>query len=440
MLYGDHYYHFTCGVCNDGKEQLKRIIMKWSDVVALVLYNLQLQHGRRFFEVNEIVPFIRTNCHMVKLSSNFNKMSDEEMRTNVSQVLTNNMSRFQSGKEAKRKSSSWGLRQLKGPHIFAPPSASVLTGASAQSDCQSSPPPPLVYGACRKSASAAPPKPKFSEVIPMKNDASHLPPPKKPPLRQKLSTRVTKLSNANKKTTPLPETNHTGTSETQPALALPLNKIAKPPLARRNSDASACSSASSKASSTSASKSGPTNFININAETSLGNTKKKRVMVRKTHPPKMLADYDASIFPRLSLDEVIPFPENFDGKNNPFYELCATTTPTSKKVKKRKWTHFSINQVIEAKRKSEETDDYIVKADANSPSKLTIQRVSLSSSGSESRPSSTCYSPSSTQGSSETTKQAIADLEKLGSNYKVIARRRNTEGKMEYLLEYDILS
>lgn len=181
LLYGDHYYTFKCAVCNRGKEILKRIIMKWSDMIALVINNLALQHGKRFFDLHlEIVTFVQNNFHMLKLSEDISKLTEDELITRISAVLKANENRFICGKEVRKKSSFWALRlpfPFETPLIFAPPFA--LQSSSSSTTSPSCSPPfanglsasnspneetnsitvsttPLIYGACRKGATKWP--------------------------------------------------------------------------------------------------------------------------------------------------------------------------------------------------------------------------------------------------------------------------------------------
>lgn len=127
LLYGDHYYTFKCAVCAKGKEQLKRIIMKWSDMIALVINNLALQHQKRFFELStDIVPFIQNNSTMLKMSEDILKLTERELQDRISTVLKNNTNRFINGKEMRKKAGYWALRlpfPFEKPLIFAPPLA-----------------------------------------------------------------------------------------------------------------------------------------------------------------------------------------------------------------------------------------------------------------------------------------------------------------------------
>ncbi|XP_028407757.1 metal-response element-binding transcription factor 2-like isoform X2 [Dendronephthya gigantea] len=61
LLLGDRFYYFLCAVCNNGEEYLKRIQLKWTDIAALVLYNLSLKYHKRGFKNNDVECFLRDN-------------------------------------------------------------------------------------------------------------------------------------------------------------------------------------------------------------------------------------------------------------------------------------------------------------------------------------------------------------------------------------------
>ncbi|KAJ3326560.1 transcription factor, contains a PHD finger motif, partial [Blyttiomyces sp. JEL0837] len=67
---GDDYYHFICRDCNEGKEVIRRVVLTWSDVAHVVLFNLHhngsesrtAPDGKRvYFARKQIVPFIDAN-------------------------------------------------------------------------------------------------------------------------------------------------------------------------------------------------------------------------------------------------------------------------------------------------------------------------------------------------------------------------------------------
>ncbi|RWS28031.1 metal-response element-binding transcription factor 2-like protein [Leptotrombidium deliense] len=353
LLYGDHYYNFMCAVCNKGKEYVKRIIMKWSDMVALVLHNLSYCNDKVYFDVYaEIIPFIRSNCERLKLNVDLKKMKEKELSERVVKILCDNSSKFLScGKDGKKKH-LWALntkaQSTRKGIIFAPPFAvsgdnslrsSKIQNSSTHdrtsarmcsSPKKSSVPFPMVYGACRKGPSIYP-----------------------KPSPQKL----------------------------------------------RSSASSAISCAASTTSNSSS-----------NART----TSRSDSLRKRKHPTKMKAKSGSSITSDNSdceasgtatLDSFIPMPDNFDGTNNPFYDLEG-------QQKERKY------------RKLIDSKDYRI-INSSSSSKFTLQRINVSEKDDE----------SSAFLSQEELNEESVQREK--EKYTVLARRMTKDGKVEYLLEWD---
>ncbi|RWS13915.1 metal-response element-binding transcription factor 2-like protein [Dinothrombium tinctorium] len=353
LLYGDHYYTFTCAVCNNGKECVKRIIMKWSDMVALVLNNLSLSHQKAYFDLNsDIIPFIQKNCEKFTLNVDLSTMKEKDLLETISKILNKYNTKFKNfSKDSKRKSNLWALKvnPANKPSIFAPPYAITGENSFKPSKTQNSPNHPsarmscsplkslsypLVYGACRKGASFYP---KPSRVN-LKNDK------------------------------------------------------------REGSCAASTSSNSSS---------------NCSQHKIL-KTKRKRC------PTKMKAKSSSSVTSDCSeveetsntvtLDTFIPRPDNFEGVNNPFYDLDLS----GKKDGKR--------------RKLVDDKGYRIISKSDNSSKLTLQRIS-SQSGDK-----------LVAQSDEQTLEKLARIEQRferGEKYTVLARRLTKDGRVEYLLEWD---
>ncbi|XP_035205092.1 metal-response element-binding transcription factor 2-like [Stegodyphus dumicola] len=62
MLYGDRFYIFICSLCNAGSECLARLEMKWAEIIQLLLYNLTIEHKKKYFDLDaSVVPFLYEN-------------------------------------------------------------------------------------------------------------------------------------------------------------------------------------------------------------------------------------------------------------------------------------------------------------------------------------------------------------------------------------------
>ncbi|XP_074601217.1 polycomb protein Pcl [Brevipalpus obovatus] len=124
LLYGDLFYRFTCAVCNDGEEEIHRLPMKWHDLLSIVLHDLTLRNGRKFSDLNsEVIPFIQKNASKFRMKIDLVKQHEDELSRRVLQVLMKYRKRFVSNKESRKKLDSWALRSTHhptAPLVFAP--------------------------------------------------------------------------------------------------------------------------------------------------------------------------------------------------------------------------------------------------------------------------------------------------------------------------------
>lgn len=118
LLYGDSFYYFACSVCNNGPEVVKRMQLTWMDITHLTLYNLVMERNRKYYDLDdEILPYLNSIWLALQLPSDVFRCSVHERRTNIYQCLCSDSSRFKSGKEVKKRTSLWGLRNRIAPPI-----------------------------------------------------------------------------------------------------------------------------------------------------------------------------------------------------------------------------------------------------------------------------------------------------------------------------------
>lgn len=118
LLYGDSFYYFACSVCNNGPEVVKRMQLTWMDITHLTLYNLVMERNKKYYDLDEeILPYLNSIWLALQLPSDVFRCSVHERRTNIYQCLCSDSSRFKSGKEVKKRTSLWGLRNRIAPPI-----------------------------------------------------------------------------------------------------------------------------------------------------------------------------------------------------------------------------------------------------------------------------------------------------------------------------------
>ena len=387
VLYGDHYYTFKCSVCGKGKEQLKRIIMKWSDMIALVINNLALQHQKRFFELStEIVPFIQNNSNMLKMSEDIQKLTERELQDRISAVLKTNDNRFINGREVRKRAGQWALRMpfpFEKPLIFAPPFAlqsssstptSPVSSPTIPGKCSSIepqlpqkviPPAPLMYGACRKGASKWP-------VL----NPNH----KIKKMQQKNGRRSNSFSSSTGSVSCAASTASISSRCSQSNA----NKVVKQTVSKARIQT----------------KSG--------AKRAKSSTKRPNKKLSQRNNSEDSSDSDMISLTEIeSLDAVIPVPKNFEGSNNPFCDF----EPNPLK------SRLSVPSTVGPRLGAEptKTSRISLKTEPKFGPNLSSETTNTDLKS----PKMECFKESATE-----------------NRFNILAQRVNPDGKVEYLLEW----
>uniref|UniRef100_A0A182M9H3 Zinc finger PHD-type domain-containing protein n=1 Tax=Anopheles culicifacies TaxID=139723 RepID=A0A182M9H3_9DIPT len=116
ILHGDTYYVFICSICNHGHEFVRRLVVSMGNLVHLVLYNLIMRNGCRFYGLRSaILPYIDDNLRTLQLSEKFVKLSSNERADLLLNALKGNKDRFCNGKDYALSAQMWTLRLLQPP-------------------------------------------------------------------------------------------------------------------------------------------------------------------------------------------------------------------------------------------------------------------------------------------------------------------------------------
>lgn len=90
--------------------------MEWKDIAHLILFNLWHIHGYKHHDVVDVIEFLRKNIERFESKL----VEDQDPSTwhgKFTEVFSSHPDIFICGKEQKKRSSLWGLKQFKPPTV-----------------------------------------------------------------------------------------------------------------------------------------------------------------------------------------------------------------------------------------------------------------------------------------------------------------------------------
>lgn len=117
ILNGDLFYQFTCSVCANGDEVLKRLNISWPEALHLIIYNLGLISPARFFRLEtDIIKYAKNIWTQLQVSDLESEAPDwDAKREKIIDVLQSDKRRFHQFEKNGQRLKLWGLIEPEQP-------------------------------------------------------------------------------------------------------------------------------------------------------------------------------------------------------------------------------------------------------------------------------------------------------------------------------------
>lgn len=133
LLCGDRFFLFLCSVCNNGgEERLTRLSQEitLADMAHIALFNLTIETAKKYHDLDmSVLPFIENNWKYFQPSNELLTLTVSERRIRILAAFWQFKNRFMCGRELKKKKTMWGLRfRLPSPFpsVLSPQSQHML--------------------------------------------------------------------------------------------------------------------------------------------------------------------------------------------------------------------------------------------------------------------------------------------------------------------------